>query len=243
MDNDTIMPPEVTKLNAVTEDEFSGKESPGAPFTGTETNEAELAKVPTGESTLRRVLSSYELGQKLKSLRLKKKIALVDLGKHTGLSASMLSQLENGKLIPTLPTLARIAMVFDVGLDHFFSDRRRTKLFAVVRAAERMKFPDQAGSPKPDFWFECLAFSAQDKSLQAYLAEFPKRGDDVHEHSHEGAEFLHVIVGSVSIYYQNEEHVLDAGDSVYFDSSEPHSYRGMAATVSKAIVITTTPRL
>jgi len=73
--------------------------------------------------TIQRVLSSYELGRKLRQLRLRKKIALVDLGKHTGLSPSMLSQLENGKMIPTLPSLARIAMVFDVGLEHFFGDK------------------------------------------------------------------------------------------------------------------------
>jgi transcriptional regulator with XRE-family HTH domain len=196
------------------------------------------------EATIRRVLSSYEIGTKLRALRLKKKIALVDLGKHTGLSASMLSQLENGKLVPTLPTLARIAMVFDVGLDHFFGDRRRRKLFALVRAGDRMKFPDRPGSPRPNFWFESLAYSAQDKSIQAYLAEFPRRGDDeIQEHFHDGAEFLHVIEGSVAIRYHDEEHVLETGDSVYFDSSEAHSYRGLAPSITRALVITTPPRL
>ena len=58
----------------------------------------------TAEATIRRTLGSYDIGRKIKHLRLRKKIALTDLGKHTGLSASMLSQLENGKLIPTLPT-------------------------------------------------------------------------------------------------------------------------------------------
>lgn len=196
------------------------------------------------ESTIRRVLSSYDIGNKLRQLRLKKKIALVDLGKHTGLSASMISQLENGKLVPTLPTLARIAMVFDVGLDYFFSDKRRKRLFSVVRANERMRFPERSDSPTPGYYFECLAFSAQDKSLQAYLAEFPPlSADDVSEHMHEGAEFFHVTHGRVAIRYQDEEHVLNLGDSVYFDSSAPHSYRGLDDEPAKAIVITTPPRL
>lgn len=104
--------------------------------------------------TVQRVLSSYDLGRKLKHLRLRKKIALVDLSKHSGLSAAMLSQLENGKLVPSLPTLARIAMVFDVGLDHFFADRKRRSLFSIVRAGERMVFPDRTDSPKPAWLFE-----------------------------------------------------------------------------------------
>jgi transcriptional regulator with XRE-family HTH domain len=192
------------------------------------------------ERTIRRVLSAYEIGRKLRQLRLKKKIALVDLGKHTGLSASMLSQLENGKLIPTLPTLARIAMVFDIGVDHFFVDRKGRYLFSVVRESERIKFPDNPESAKPGFFFECLAYAVQDKSIQCYMAEFPKRLDgEVTEHTHDGAEFLLVLEGQLEIRYHDETHVLNTGDSVYFDAAEPHSYRGLSKTGTKAVVITT----
>jgi transcriptional regulator with XRE-family HTH domain len=207
-------------------------------------NEEDLGVAENSEATIRRVLSSYELGNKIRQLRLRKKIALVDLGKHTGLSASMLSQLENGKLVPTLSTLARIAMVFDVSLDHFFADRRRRRPFLVVRADDRMKVPDRPSSPKPDYFFECLAFSAQEKSLQAYMAEFPKRSEnEVTEHYHEGAEFIHVLEGTLIIRYQNEDHSLAPGDSVYFDSAEPHAYRGGSMSPARALVVTTPPRL
>lgn len=207
-------------------------------------NEGDLGHTENSELTIRRVLSSYEIGTKIRQLRMRKKIALVDLGKHTGLSASMLSQLENGKLVPTLSTLARIAMVFDVSLDHFFADRKRRRPFMVVRSTERMKFPDRPTAPRPDYFFECLAFSTQEKSLQAYMAEFPRRGaDEVTEHFHEGAEFMHVLEGSVVVHYQGEDHTLAAGDSVYFDSSEPHSYRGASRVTARAVVVTTPPRL
>ncbi|MBC7925398.1 MAG: helix-turn-helix transcriptional regulator [Bryobacteraceae bacterium] len=207
-------------------------------------NEAVLGDTKSGETTIRKVLSSYELGPKIRQLRMRKKIALVDLGKHTGLSASMLSQLENGKLVPTLATLARIAMVFDVSLDHFFADRKRRRPFMVVRAEDRIRFPDRPSAPKPDYFFECLAFSTQEKSLQAYMAEFPRRtAEEVTEHYHEGAEFIHVLEGTLIIHYQNEDHSLMMGDSVYFDSAEPHSYRGSGRTSARALVVTTPPRL
>ena len=154
-----------------TESHFSVTQTPQNRFSDNEVT----SDMETSEATIRRVLSSYELGPKLRQLRLRKKIALVDLGKHTGLSASMLSQLENGKLVPTLATLARIAMVFDVGLDFFFGDRRRKRPFIVVQGSERVRFPDRPDNPNPDYLFECLAFSSQEKSMQAYLAEFPKR--------------------------------------------------------------------
>lgn len=196
------------------------------------------------EETIRRLLSTYDIGSKLRHLRLRKKIALIDLGRHTGLSASMLSQLENGKLIPTLPTLTRIAMVFDVGLEFFFGEKKSKRVFSVVRAEERMLFPEQAESPVPGYYFEVLNYGATDKGLSAYLAEFPKlENHQSKEHSHEGSEFLHVLTGDLSIFYNNEEHVLHIGDSVYFDASEVHSYQGHSETPSKAIVVTTPPRL
>lgn len=201
------------------------------------------AEAESSEATIRRLLSTYDIGKKLRHLRLQKKIALVDLGKHTGLSASMISQLENGKLVPTLPTLARIAMVFDVGLEYFFTDRRRRGMFSVVRSNERIRFPDNAEAPFPGYYFECLAFHAQEKSLQAYLAEFPNMPPEaLNEHLHEGAEFLHVLEGEVVVRYEDRDHVLRQGDSAYFDSSVPHGYRGNAEGISKAIVITTPPR-
>lgn len=219
--------------------ELSHSEIHGSDLIGGKLN---FVNTENSEETIHRVLSTYDLGNKLRLLRLRKKISLVDLGKHTGLSASMLSQLENGKLVPTLPTLARIAMVFDVGLDFFFSDRRRKKLFSIVRGNERMRFPDRAGNPTPKFFFEVLAFSAQEKGLQAYLAEFPaSESAPSQEHFHDGAEFLFVLSGQLVVTYQGEDNTLEEGDSVYFDSSEPHAYRGQ--TDSKAIVITTPPRL
>jgi transcriptional regulator with XRE-family HTH domain len=218
-----------------------------AGFSNTEVSPQELSsdkidslKAENSEETIRRALSAYDLGRKLKQLRLRKKIALVDLGKHTGLSASMLSQLENGKLIPTLPTLARIAMVFDIGVDHFFVDRRRKRTFALTRNDERIRFPERPDVPKPSYFFECLAFAAQEKSMQAYIAEFPKRTpDEVVDHFHEGAELIHLLEGVLELRYQEETHTLRAGDSVYFDSSEPHSYCGVSKSAARAIIITT----
>ena len=190
------------------------------------------------------MLSSYEIGSKLRRLRLRKKIGLVDLGKHTGLSASLLSQLENGKTMPTLPTLARIAMVFDVGLDYFFDNQRSKRVFGVTRARERLRFPDRPDNPIPAYFFEVLAFSAKEKRVSAYVAEFPARkGEEVREHFHEGWELVHVLSGSLVIRFESEEHLLEAGDSVYFDALEPHAYRGDSDPPAQAIVITTGPQV
>jgi len=233
--------PEMATLDQPTENHFSGTE-----VSATEVNadKTVLRETESNDEGVRRLLSNYEIGQKLRQLRLRKKIALVDLGKHTGLSASMLSQLENGKLVPTLPTLARIAMVFDVGLEHFFTDRKAKRVFSIVRSTERLRFPDLADSAIPGYFFEVLAFGATDKAMSAYLAEFPKRDGKVsRHHCHDGSEFMHVLSGTLAINYQAEDYLLHTGDSVYFDASEPHSYTGRSDESARALVVTSLPRL
>ena len=220
-------------------------------FSGTENTHRDVSEVKeslkaaeSSEETIRRSLSQYDIGAKLRQLRLRKKIALVDLGKHTGLSASMLSQLENGKLIPTLPTLARIAMVFDVGMEFFFSEKASRRVFSIVRAEDRIRFPESPDSAIPGYFFEVLSFGAPERGLSAYLAEFPLHNQrEAQEHSHDGSEFIHVLQGVLAINYQSEEHVLSAGDSVYFDASEAHSYYGQSDTPTRAIVVTLPPRI
>src|SRR5579871_848557 len=97
-------------------------------------------------NTIQEGLGRYSIGEKLRTLRLRKSMGLVELGKHTGLSAGLLSKLERGKLFPTLPTLLRVAMVFGVGLEYFFTDERKRRVVGVVRREERVRFPERPGA-------------------------------------------------------------------------------------------------
>jgi quercetin dioxygenase-like cupin family protein len=114
----------------------------------------------------------------------------------------------------------------------------------MVRADERIQFPERPDLSKPAYFFECLDFSAPDKGTQAYLAEFPRRSPgETREHYHDGSEFIYVLEGVLTVLHGSEEYTLKAGDSVYFDASEPHSYRGSSRQPARAIVVTAPPRL
>src|SRR5277367_4685057 len=174
--------------------------------------------------TLAKGLSDYAIGDKLRGLRLKKKMGLVELGRHTGLSAAMLSKVERGKLFPTLPTLLRIALVFSVGLEYFFSDDQKRHVVGIVRRAKRKRFPERPDGRDVSFYFESLDFPTVERKLNAYYAEFqPLQPGKAHLHHHSGVEFLSVLRGKLELHIGTESHILDSGDSVYFDSSLPHS--------------------
>src|SRR6478609_635804 len=110
--------------------------------------------------TLREGLKSYAIGPKIRAVRLKKKMGLVELGRHTGLSAAMLSKIERGQLFPTLPTLLRIALVFGVGLDYFFAGAREKPVVGIVRRKERLRFRENAQGRDASYEFESLDFPA-----------------------------------------------------------------------------------
>jgi transcriptional regulator with XRE-family HTH domain len=191
--------------------------------------------------TLQDGLNAYEIGAKIRALRLKKKIGLVDLGKHTGLSAALLSKIERGQLFPTLPTLLRIALVFGVGLEFFFAGAREKPLVAVTRKNERVDLPDRPGARETAYRFASLDYAASERRFNCYLAEFfPVVTEKLRYHDHVGVEFIHVIQGTLSVHIGGEERALEAGDSIYFDSTVPHAYRRSAGRTCTAVVVTAT---
>jgi transcriptional regulator with XRE-family HTH domain len=189
--------------------------------------------------TITEGLKPYGLGEKLRGLRLKKSMGLVELGKHTGLSPAMLSKLECGKLFPTLPTLLRIAMVFGVGLDYFFTDERRRHIVAFVRKQERVRFPERPGGGEIAYHFESLDFKANERKLNAFLAEFETvAAEKVRMHQHPGVEFLYMIRGKIDLIIASGVYTLDAGDAIYFDSGVRHAYRRTGRQPSTAVIVT-----
>lgn len=184
-------------------------------------------------------LKPYGIGEKLRGLRLRKSMGLVQLGQHTGLSPAMLSKLERGRLFPTLPTLTRIAMVFSVGLDYFFTDERKRHVVAVVRKKDRMRFPEQPKVAGASYYFESLDFPATERKLNAYFAEFENVPEEkLRPHQHPSVEFIYLISGSLEIRIGSVLYTLEAGDAIYFDAVVRHSYRNPGKGASAAIVVT-----
>jgi quercetin dioxygenase-like cupin family protein len=190
------------------------------------------------EDTLYQGLRAYGIGGKIHRLRLRKSMGLSELGKHTSLSPAMLSKLENSHVIPTLPTLLRIAMVFAVGLDYFFEDDTLKK-FSVVRASERQEFHETMGGGEVAYKFQSLDYKAVDRKSSAFLAEFTSMPpEDVPQHEHLGSEFIYVLEGKLGVIMEGNETLLNAGDSVHFDPSFKHGYRRIGQEPCRAIVVT-----
>lgn len=185
------------------------------------------------EDTIADRLRHYGIGTRIKALRVAKGIGLVELGRHSGLSAGLLSKIERDLMIPPLPTLLRIAMVFGVGLEHFFNQLARPRA-VVVRKRDRLRLPDDPRRGSPAYLFESLDYPATDQPMEAYLAEFHSISSP---HSHFGPELIYVTKGKLTVELGDEVFDLSAGDSMNFDPTYPHTYRPRDGAISIAVIV------
>src|ERR1039457_2998123 len=137
-------------------------------FPVVKSEETQMSQVDA--ETTARVIAEKCIGERIRRLRVKKSMGLVELGKLTGLSASFLSQLETGRVVPTLRNLARIAMVFSKDLSYFFETEPHS-VFRVHRRKERVRLP-QTGVDQPTYYFESLGYMVPDRPMDPYFAEF-----------------------------------------------------------------------
>jgi mannose-6-phosphate isomerase-like protein (cupin superfamily) len=125
-----------------------------------------------------------------------------------------------------------------VGLEYFFREEKKNAV-TLIRRSERQRFPDKPATSDISYFFESLDFAATEKKINSYYADFqPIQPEKARIHFHPGVEFLYLIDGELAIKIGNEEYQMEGGDSVYFDSSVPHSYRRTGKKSCNAIVVT-----
>jgi transcriptional regulator with XRE-family HTH domain len=181
-----------------------------------------------------------KLGEKIRDLRLNKRCTLSQVAGKTGLSIPLLSQIENNAVSPPVATLLRISKALEVNIGFFFREEESRDQAVVVRRDERkrafrrMHAEHQVGG----YVFEALAYKKNSKHMEPFLVEFePKEKEDLSFLNHQGEEFLFLFRGRLAFYYRQQEMILEAGDSLYFDSSVPHGFRALRGKKAQGIVV------
>jgi len=147
--------------------------------------------------------------------------------------------LETRKGAP-VPDAAADRSRLSVGLDYFFGTAREKPLVVVVRKAARVQLPERQDGKDMSYRFESLDYPATERRFNSYYAEFlPVARDNVRLHTHAGVEFIYTLKGRLNVHIDGQEHALESGDSMYFDSGLPHGYRRSGTSTCCAIVVTT----
>jgi transcriptional regulator with XRE-family HTH domain len=190
------------------------------------------------EATAEASIEAKNIGEKIRRLRLKRSMGLVELGQQVGLSASFLSQLETGRVVPTLRNLARIALVFKKDFSYFLSEETDA-LFRVSRGKDRIRLPVGEKSD-PFLLSESMSVLAPDRNVVPCIAHFLPgvEGGAFHPPPTPGLELVYVIQGPLVIWTESRTEVLEAEDSVWIDRSTKRLYRCHENKPAKALIIT-----
>jgi mannose-6-phosphate isomerase-like protein (cupin superfamily) len=168
------------------------------------------------ESELRR-----RLGEVIRARRKALGLTLVQLADRADLSHPFLSQLERGRVRPSMSSLHRIAQALGTSQPALMSltlDHGDTRV-GLVPAGEGIPVPNPGGSAR------CLVSGT--RALYPLLfegapAEFGPA------YAHPGDEFIHVLAGAIEVDIEGEElFTVRTGDTLYYPGSLSHRWRGV----------------
>ena len=183
-------------------------------------------------------IETKQIGERIRRLRMRRSMGLVELGKKTGLSASFLSQLETGRVVPTVRNLARVALTFGKDLSYFFRNEQPVA-FRVMRKSERVRLQRSTGG-KSTFLSESMSSLIADQSMVPCIAEFRGETDEVafRPRVFEGIEFAMVMEGCLTLTSESEKRVLEPGDVAWLDAQRKREYTCEPGMHARAIIIT-----
>lgn len=196
------------------------------------------------DSEIQLAVKALKIGGKIRELRQQYKYTLQDLAAKTGFSKPFLSQIENDHVVPPISTLLKLARALNVGLAYFFQDQTSEEKISITRPGERVRVERRPHHAKGevDYIYESLETRKANKHMEPFLVEFrPMPAEQMAFVSHEGEEFLYLLEGRVEFRSVDRIEVLEAGDSIYFDSDVSHGFRCLGEVPAKAVAVVWIP--
>lgn len=169
-------------------------------------------------------------GEKIREIRKEKGLTLQELAKKTGLSSSLLSQIERKLVDPTVSTFWKICTSLNIPFNAFFEGGdvetivvRKDKRRVVELANSNVKYHDLTPPNKAG-------------TMDFIIVEIqPGDTTELELISHSGEESGYVLQGKLKVFWGNKEFDLNEGDSIYFSSMTPHRYMNPGSELSVSI--------
>ncbi|NTW29476.1 MAG: helix-turn-helix domain-containing protein [Coriobacteriia bacterium] len=177
------------------------------------------------------------IGDNLKGIRADKNLSLDNVAKLSGVSKSMLGQIERGEVNPTISILWRIANGLKISFTSLVSRPREDS--EIVRRDDVEPLIENAGSVRN---YPVFPFDAE-RGFEMYSLEVDPGGylqADAHPTGTE--EFISVFTGTLSLRVADDEHVLGAGDSIRFRADVPHAYHNPGESELRLAMVIHYPR-
>lgn len=182
-------------------------------------------------------LDEQVIVERIKALRLQQGLTLDQLAELSGLTKGYLSRIENSDKSPPFSTLARLASALDTDIISFFTDENggAEDINIDIVRSEGSRKVNRRIAPEA-YIYESLAYRMRGKNMEPMLVVLEKDAPVTKFH-HEGEEFIYVLEGRLEFRFEGKTHVLEPGDSAYFNSGIEHSGRSLGDGPAKFLCV------
>jgi len=161
------------------------------------------------------------IGAQVRALRKRQDMTVAELAGQAGLSAGMLSKVENGAISPSLATLQSLALALNVPMTSFFSDFEQRQDVTYVKAGEGLTI-ERRGT-KSGHQYQLLGHPFPGNfAYEPYFITLTKEAEAYSSFRHEGMEFIYILEGEVGYRHGNQVYPLGPGDSLFFSANTAH---------------------
>ena len=186
-------------------------------------NRPTTAAEPNDPAHLQAVENALEksIGRQVRQYRKQLSLTITDMCTLTGLSAGMLSKIENGNTSPSLATLRSLSTALNVPVTALFREFEEQRDATFVKAGQGLAI-ERRGT-RAGHQYQLLGHSVHsDVSVEPYLITLESDADVFPIFQHGGVEFIYVLEGNMVYRHLNATYTMAPGDSLFFDSDAPH---------------------
>ena len=172
------------------------------------------------------------LAKNLKALREDKKLSLEKVAELTGVSKTMIGQIERGESTPTITTIWKISNGLKISFSSLINTPQTDTKVILRNDLQTLSEDNGKYRVYPNFPFE------DDRRFEVYSVEIEKGGFLSAEAHLEGTEeLITVFEGELTVRVNNNEYTVRDGDSIRFKADRPHTYHNSGETLTRLSMI------
>lgn len=179
---------------------------------------------------------SAKIGKRIVTFRERLEMSVDDLAERAGIPVSLIQDIEGGSVSPALGVMIKLSRALGQRVGTFMDDQLGKDPF-ITRAAEQEEgIASHKESTQGHYRYHALGAGKADRHMEPFFVIISPT-DDRTSSSHEGEEFIVVVSGQVELLYGNQTHVLNEGDTMYYNSLVPHCLRAVGGDAKIYAVI------
>jgi transcriptional regulator with XRE-family HTH domain len=173
-----------------------------------------------------------DVGKQLRNLRTKQGLSIRALAEKSQLNVNTLSMIENGKTSPSVATLQQLAFALETPITAFFDSGAPKNKIAYHKASQRPQAAFAHGT------LEDLGAGMISRGAEPFLVALEPHADSgPNPIVHTGREFVFCLEGQLSYTIEDQEYLLEPGDSLLFEAHLPHRWQNVGATPSRSLLV------